>query len=77
MTDEKEEKQPKERKSKRRGKGEGSIYYDRKNKRYGGSFYTQDGKRKYVYGKTEKEAREKLRAAQLSIATKNSPKVLR
>jgi integrase-like protein len=59
-----EEKQPKERKPKRRGKGEGSIYYDKKNDRYVGSFYTQEGKRKYVYGKTEKVAREKLRATQ-------------
>jgi len=59
-----EEKQSKERKPKRRGKGEGSIYYDKKNDRYVGSFYTQEGKRKYVYGKTEKVAREKLRATQ-------------
>ena len=48
----------------RRGKGEGSIYYDKKNDRWVGSFHTQDGKRRYVYGKIEAEAREKLRAAQ-------------
>jgi integrase len=48
----------------RRGKGEGSLYYDQKNNRHVGCFYTQDGKRRYVYGKTEKEAREKLRDAQ-------------
>jgi integrase len=51
-------------KQKRRGKGEGSIYFDKKNIRWVGSFYTEDGKRKYAYGRTEKEAREKLRTAQ-------------
>jgi integrase len=51
-------------KSKRRGKGEGSIYPDKKNERWVGSFYTEDGERRYVYGKTQEEAREKLRAAQ-------------
>jgi integrase len=51
-------------KSRRRGKGEGSIYFDKKNDRWGASFYTEDGKRRYVYGKTQEEAREKLRAAQ-------------
>ena len=50
--------------SRRRGKGEGSIYSDKKNDRWVGSFYTEDGKRRYVYGKTQEEAREKLRAAQ-------------
>jgi integrase len=59
-----EEKHTKGRTIKRRGRGEGSIYYDKKNDRYAGSFYTQEGKRRYVYGKTEKEAREKLRAIQ-------------
>jgi integrase len=59
-----EEKLPRRRKQKRRGKGEGSIYYDKKNDRWGGSFYTQDGKRRYVYGKTQEEAREKLRTVQ-------------
>ncbi len=51
-------------KLKRRGKGEGSIYPDKKNDRWVGSFYTENGERRYVYGKTQEEAREKLRAAQ-------------
>ena len=29
-----------------------------------GSFHTEDGERRYVYGKTQEEARVKLRAAQ-------------
>ncbi len=67
MTDEEkthEEKTSRSRKQKRRGKGEGSIYPDKKNDRWVGSFFTGDGKRRYVYGKTQEEAREKLRAAQ-------------
>jgi Phage integrase, N-terminal SAM-like domain len=59
-----EEKKSRSRKQKRRGKGEGSIYPDKKNDRWVGSFFTEDGKRRYVYGKTQEEAREKLRAAQ-------------
>ena len=59
-----EEKKFRGRKQKRRGKGEGSIYPDKKNDRWVGSFYTEDGKRRYVHGKTQEEAREKLRAAQ-------------
>jgi integrase len=67
MTDEEktnEEKKSRSRKQKRRGKGEGSIYPDKKNDRWVGSFFTGGGKRRYVYGKTQEEAREKLRAAQ-------------
>ena len=67
MTDEEntnEQKRSRSRKQKRRGKGEGSIYPDRKNDRWVGSFFTGEGKRRYVYGKTQEEAREKLRTAQ-------------
>lgn len=49
---------------KRRGKGEGSIYPDKKNDRWVGSFYNEDGERRYVYGKKQEEVIEKLRAAQ-------------
>lgn len=48
----------------RHHRGEGSVYFDKRNDRWGGSFFTEDGKRRYVYGKTEREAWEKLRAAQ-------------
>src|SRR5947207_10376806 len=48
----------------RHHRGEGSVYYDKKNDRWAASFFTEDGKRRYVYGKTEREAWEKLRAAQ-------------
>ncbi len=48
----------------RHHRGEGSVYFDKRNNRWGGSFFTEDGKRRYVYGKTEREAWEKLRAAQ-------------
>lgn len=48
----------------RHHRGEGSVYLDKKNNRWGGSFFTEEGKRRYVYGKTEREAWEKLRAAQ-------------
>lgn len=44
----------------RRGQGEGSIY-QRKDGRYVGSFRQENDKRKYVYGETKGEAREKLR----------------
>jgi integrase len=46
----------------RAANGDGSIY-QREDKRWAGSFVA-DGKRRYVYGKTQKEAREKLRRAQ-------------
>src|SRR5438270_3459956 len=51
-------------KQKRRGKGEGSIYQRKGDKRWVGSFRTEDGSRKYVYGDTYAEALEKLRKAQ-------------
>src|SRR5690242_5314020 len=51
-------------KRRRQHHGDGSVYPDKKNNRWAGSFYTQEGKRRYVYGKTEREAWEKLRAAQ-------------
>jgi integrase len=51
-------------KSKRAGRGEGSIY-QRKDKRWVGSFLIEEtGKRKYFYGKTRGEVVEKLRQAQ-------------
>jgi integrase len=46
----------------RAANGDGSIY-QREDKRWAGSFVAE-GKRRYVYGKTQKEAREKLRRAQ-------------
>ena len=67
MTDEEkthEGKKSRSRKQKRRGKGEGSIYPDKKNDRWVGSFFSGDGKRIYVYARTQEEAREKLRTAQ-------------
>src|SRR5258708_9321062 len=48
----------------RRGKGEGNIYYREEEGRWMGSFYTEDGQRKYVYDKTQQGAMAKLRAAQ-------------
>jgi integrase len=55
--------QPAQRQSpRRRGQGEGSVY-QRKDGRYVGSFRLENGKRKYVYGETRTEAREKLRVA--------------
>jgi integrase len=47
---------------KRRGRGEGSIF-QRKDGRWEASFYLEDGSRKSLYGRTQKEALEKLRAA--------------
>lgn len=49
-------------KSRRRGQGEGSVY-QRKDGRFVGSFRLENGKRKYVYAETRREAREKLRVA--------------
>ncbi len=51
-------------KQKRRGHGEGSIYYREGEKRWVASFVLENGKRKYLTGKTQKEALEKLRKAQ-------------
>jgi integrase len=51
-------------KQRRRGKGEGSIYQRKGDKRWVGSFRTEDGSRKYVYGETYAITLEKLRKAQ-------------
>jgi integrase len=40
---------------KRRGRGEGSIF-QRKDGRWEASFYLEDGSRKSLYGRTQKEA---------------------
>src|SRR5690242_3014196 len=50
----------------RAASGDGSIYQRKSGDgRWVGSFQVEDGKRrKYVYGKTQKEAKDKLRAAQ-------------
>ena len=42
-------------KRKRRGQGEGSIYYREDEKRWVASFIGEDGKRRYRSGKTRKE----------------------
>ena len=49
--------------NKHRKNGEGTLF-QRKDGRWQASFITDGGKRKYVYGKTQKEALEKLRKAQ-------------
>ena len=46
----------------RRGNGEGTIY-ERPNGTYAATFTLETGKRKTIYAKTRKEAREKLRKA--------------
>ena len=51
-------------KSRRRVRGEGTVYQRKSDGRWVGSFKTEDGKRKYVYGDTQKEALEKLKNAQ-------------
>jgi len=48
---------------KHRKNGEGTLF-KRKDGRYQASFIPENGKRKYVYGKTQGEALEKLRKAQ-------------
>jgi integrase len=50
-------------KRKRRGQGEGSIYYREDEKRWVASFMGEDGKRIYRSGKTRREAFEKLQQA--------------
>src|SRR5450755_1554106 len=50
--------------SKRRIRGEGSLYQRKGDGRWVGSFYSEEGKRISVYGDTQKEALEKLKAAQ-------------
>ena len=54
-------------KKKQQGNGQGTVY-PRKNKagkviRYRGSYFTADGKRRYVSGKTKTEAQQRLRQA--------------
>src|SRR5919107_1743969 len=54
-------------KKKQQGNGQGTVY-PRKNKagkviRYRGSYFTADGKRRYVSGKTKTEAQQMLRQA--------------
>ncbi len=44
----------------KRGNGEGTIYYDEKHKRWVAQATIQ-GKRRSFYGKTQREARDKLR----------------
>lgn len=44
--------------------GDGSIYL-RKDGRFAGSIILENGKRKYVYGKTKREVKEKLKKVQL------------
>lgn len=48
---------------KHRKNGEGTLF-KRKDGRWQASFITENGKRQYVYGKTQKEALEKLRKSQ-------------
>jgi integrase len=57
-----QERPEKKQKPRRRGQGEGSIY-QRKDGRFVGSFRLENGKRKYVYGESRVEAREKLRVS--------------
>jgi len=51
-----------EKKQKRRGHGEGSIY-QRKDGRWGATISLENGKRKTLYGKTRKEVADKLNTA--------------
>lgn len=53
-----------------RGNGEGSIVYHKHSKRYMGA-YTVNGTRKYIYGKTRKEVKDKLNIAlnQIQVGT--------
>ena len=53
--------------AKRRGNGEGSIY-QRKDRRWVGAM-TVDGKQRSFYGKTQREAREKLDSARRARAS--------
>ena len=55
--------------AKRRGNGEGTIYYDKTRKKWAG-YYTIDGKRKPIRGNTRKEVSEKLIDIQNSINKK-------
>jgi integrase len=53
-------------KSKRRAHGEGSVFL-RKDGRWGAQITLENGKRLYRYGKTQREALEKLRRAQYEL----------
>src|SRR5258708_2346310 len=57
------EKGPKLMATRRAVHGDGTIYQRASDQRWVGSFLVE-GRRKYVYGKTQREAREKLRKAQ-------------
>src|SRR5438874_13644355 len=57
------EQEQKRRKQKRRARGEGSLHL-RKDGRWAGTFFTEEGKRITVYGKSQQEALDKLRKAQ-------------
>jgi integrase len=48
----------------RRGNHEGSIYFQEARQRWVGALSLDNGKRKYVYGKSRREVAVKLRAAQ-------------
>lgn len=52
--------------AKKRGNGEGSIYYSESLKRWVGQ-YTFDGRRKSIYGKTRTEVKDKLNRNLISI----------
>ena len=54
----------------KRGNGEGSIIYHKKLKRWMGS-YTFGGKRKYIYGKTRTEVKDKLNKELVKIQENN------
>jgi hypothetical protein len=47
----------------RRGKGEGSIYYQQSRQCWAASLSLEGGKRRVIYGKTRKEVADKLAAA--------------
>jgi integrase len=49
--------------SKRRGSGEGTVF-QRKDGRWEASFYLENGKRRSFYGRTKKEALQRMRTAQ-------------
>lgn len=50
-------------KRKRRASGEGAVYYRKDEKRWVGSFFDDDGKRRYRSGKTQEEVLAKLQKA--------------
>ena len=54
---------------KRRGNGEGTVYYSSKVERWVGQFIN-NGKRKSVYGKTKAEVEEKLHKGILNQRTR-------